>query len=134
MQYAEIASSLIWMLIIFFSYREEVLRRSQMLKDRRHSPVEEAVYWVEHSLKYPFSLTPKSLDLSVIQLHLVDINIFITLGLLTVLYIFYFISSIAKKIVLKAIRKPKQKVQWWKINQNYLLIIIVYILFNDIYS
>lgn len=91
-------------------YKEEVLRRSKILKDRRHSPVEEAVYWVEHSLKYPYSLTPKSLHLSAIELHLIDVKIFLTLGLLTVLYMFYFAFNLTKKIVLKAIRKPKQKV------------------------
>ncbi|XP_066904016.1 UDP-glucosyltransferase 2 [Halyomorpha halys] len=92
-------------------YREEILRRSKMLKDRRHSPVEEAVYWIEHTLKYPFALSPKSTSLSAIEFHLIDVKIFITLVLILVLYILYHILNITKKIVLKVIRKPKQKVQ-----------------------
>lgn len=81
-----------------------------MLKDKRHSPVDEAVYWVEHSLKYPYSLTPKSVNLSAIELHLMDVKIVLTLGLLIVSFIFYFVLSITKKITRKAIWIPKQKV------------------------
>ncbi|XP_014286934.1 UDP-glucosyltransferase 2 [Halyomorpha halys] len=91
-------------------YREASLRRSKMLRDMRHSPVEEAVYWIEHTLKYPFALTPKSTNLSAIEFHLIDVKIFITLALILILYILYFVFKIAKNIALKAIRKPKQKV------------------------
>nr|XP_014286924.1 UDP-glucuronosyltransferase 2B17-like [Halyomorpha halys] len=91
-------------------YRDEILRRSKILKDRRNSPVEEAVYWIEHTLKYPFSLTPKSTNLSAIEFHLIDVKIFITLVLILVLYMLYSGFTIAKKIVLRAIRKPKQNI------------------------
>ncbi|CAH1389496.1 unnamed protein product [Nezara viridula] len=92
-------------------YRKEILRRSTILKDRRHSPVEEAVYWVNHALKYPFALSPKSVNLSTVQLHLIDVKIFITLGLFLVLFIFYFVFTIIRKMTRKTIRKHKEKVQ-----------------------
>ncbi|CAH1389494.1 unnamed protein product [Nezara viridula] len=92
-------------------YREEVLRRSKILKDKRYTPVEEAVYWIEHTLKYPFTLTPKSLGLTATELHLLDVKIFVTLGLLLVLFMIYFFTNLIKNIVLKTRRKPKQKVQ-----------------------
>ncbi|XP_066904020.1 UDP-glycosyltransferase UGT4 [Halyomorpha halys] len=85
-------------------------------KDRRHTPAEEAVYWVEHSLKYPFALTPKSINLSAIELHMIDIGIFVTSVLLFSLYIIYFIFKFLKTLVCRNIKiKHKQKfIKLWK--------------------
>lgn len=58
-------------------YKEEAMRRSKLLRERRHSPAEEAAYWVEHSIKYPNVLTPKGAFIPFVQLHLIDVQLFL---------------------------------------------------------
>ncbi|XP_024217739.2 UDP-glucosyltransferase 2-like [Halyomorpha halys] len=68
-------------------YKEEVMRRSKMVRDRRQSPAEEAAYWVEHAIKYPNVLTPKAATLSFVQLHLIDIKLFLLATMISLLWV-----------------------------------------------
>ncbi|CAH1389498.1 unnamed protein product [Nezara viridula] len=86
-------------------YREEALRRSKIFKDRRQTPAEEAVYWVEHSLKYPFALTPESTKFSAVVLHMLYIKLFITLVFFLAIYILYSVIKVVKTLTCKTKRK-----------------------------
>lgn len=52
-------------------------RRSQMLKDKRQPPMDEAIYWIEHAIKYPNMLTPKSAQQPFWVLHQIDVLVFL---------------------------------------------------------
>ncbi|CAH1389500.1 unnamed protein product [Nezara viridula] len=91
-------------------YREKALRRSKIFKDRRQTPAEEAVYWVEHSLKYPFALTPMSTTLTAIEFNLIDVKIFLTTAILLTSCSIYLALKFAKKIVCNTKIKSKQKI------------------------
>ncbi|CAH1389503.1 unnamed protein product [Nezara viridula] len=72
--------SLTWALKEILSnprYRNEAQRRSQMLRNRQHTPLAEAVYWVEHAIKYPNFLTPKSAFMSFWEKRIFDVGTFI---------------------------------------------------------
>lgn len=72
--------------------------------------MEEAVYWVEHSLKYPFALTPKSIYLSAIELHMIDVTSFIISVLIIVMLIIYSVFKGVKSCICKTKEKAKLKV------------------------
>lgn len=68
-------------------YKEEMTRRSKIFRDRPMEPLDEAVFWIEHVIKYPDVLKPKALTLSYIQLHLIDVKLFIVAVFLAVVFI-----------------------------------------------
>lgn len=85
------------------------MKRSKLFRDKPDEPVKTAAYWIEHAMKYPNVLTPKSASLSYIQLHLLDVKLFIGVVIFTVLYtVWKLIATIA--VLLKgksAIKKTK---------------------------
>ncbi|CAH1389499.1 unnamed protein product [Nezara viridula] len=87
-------------------YKEEAMRRSKLFRDRRHSPAEEAAYWIEHAIKYPNVLTPKAAWLSFVQLHLIDVQLFLLAAIVSVWYI---TCKLFGAVVGLCKSKPKQK-------------------------
>ncbi|CAH1389492.1 unnamed protein product [Nezara viridula] len=69
------------------TYKEKMTRRSEIFRDRAVEPIDEAVFWIEHVIKYPNVLQPKSTSLSFIQLHLIDVMLFIISVFLAVVII-----------------------------------------------
>lgn len=67
-------------------YKEEMMKRSRIFRDKQEEPVKTAAYWIEHAMKYPNVLTPKSASLSYIQLHLLDVKLLIGAVIFTALY------------------------------------------------
>lgn len=68
-------------------YKEDVLRRQNLLMDQRHTPLETAVYWVEYVIRHkgaPHLYSP-SRDMNVFQYYSVD-----TLAILAVVLFFFF--------------------------------------------
>ncbi|CAH1389501.1 unnamed protein product [Nezara viridula] len=95
-------------------YKEEAMRRSKLFRDRRHSPAEEAAYWIEHAIKYPNALTPKAAWLSFVQLHLIDVKLFLLAALISILYgISKLLSTVGKLWKSKSTEKldPKKKLK-----------------------
>ncbi|CAH1389510.1 unnamed protein product [Nezara viridula] len=68
-------------------YKEEAERRSSMLRDTQTSPVDDAVFWIEHAIKYPNSLTPRSAYMSFIVVNLIDIKIILLIVIISLYYI-----------------------------------------------
>ncbi|XP_066904014.1 UDP-glucosyltransferase 2 [Halyomorpha halys] len=92
------------------SYKNEIMKKSKIFRDRPEEPVKTAVYWIEHAMKYPNVLTPKSASLSYVQLHLLDVKLFLGTVLLTALYIIWkLLASISRLFKGKpAVRKAKR--------------------------
>ncbi|CAH1389509.1 unnamed protein product [Nezara viridula] len=67
-------------------YKEEAERRSSMLRDTQNSPVDEAVFWIEHAIKYPNALTPRSAYMSFVVVNLIDIKIILLIVILSLYY------------------------------------------------
>ncbi|XP_014286944.1 UDP-glucosyltransferase 2 [Halyomorpha halys] len=87
-------------------YKEEAMKRSKLFRDRIQSPAEEAAYWIEHSIKYPNVLVPKGAWLSFVQLHLIDIQLFI---LAAVICLFCVTCKLLKAVGSLCKSKPKEK-------------------------
>ncbi|CAH1389506.1 unnamed protein product [Nezara viridula] len=89
------------------SYRDVVKYKSQMLRDRRHTAQEEAIYWVEHAIKYPNSLTPRSAFMSFWEKRIFDVGTFFILTIILMYILLKCIMAIFKKS--KHISKKKEK-------------------------
>ncbi|CAH1389502.1 unnamed protein product [Nezara viridula] len=87
-------------------YKEEAMRRSKLFRDRRHSPAEEAAYWVEHAIKYPNALVPKAVWLSFVQLHLIDVQLFILATAICLIWVTSKLICVVRKLCKS---KPKEK-------------------------
>ncbi|XP_066904018.1 uncharacterized protein [Halyomorpha halys] len=81
------------------TYKEQMTRRSKIFRDRLVEPLDEAVFWIEHVIKYPDVLKPKALSLSYIQLHLIDVMLFVISVLLAVVFIAWKTITITVKIL-----------------------------------
>ncbi|CAH1389493.1 unnamed protein product [Nezara viridula] len=78
-------------------YKEEIMKRSKIFRDKPEEPVKTAAYWIEHAMKYPNVLTPKSASISYIQLHLLDVKLFVGVILSAILYaVWKLLATIAK--------------------------------------
>lgn len=67
-----------------------------MLRDKRQHPLDEAIYWIEHVIKFPNMLTPKSAYQPFWVLHQIDVLVL----LLIVFSMFVLISrSIISRVV-----------------------------------
>ncbi|XP_044265189.1 uncharacterized protein LOC123011680 [Tribolium madens] len=88
-------------------YRENVQLRSSLIKSEPIKPLDKAVHWVEHVLKYKGAehLKNASTKLNLLQYLLIDVVVFIFTVLFLVLLIFY--KSV--KIILILIRKMTKK-------------------------
>ncbi|CAH1389507.1 unnamed protein product [Nezara viridula] len=90
------------------SYRERMLQRSRMVKDRRHSALDEAVYWIEHAIKYPNVLTPASAYMTFLELHMLDLAfIILVLLIVTVTIILSLYKTFARTSFLSEKKKIK---------------------------
>ncbi|XP_014281893.1 UDP-glycosyltransferase UGT5 isoform X2 [Halyomorpha halys] len=69
------------------TYKEEIIRMSKIFRDRPVEPVDEAVFWIEHVIKYPNVLKPKALSMSYIQLNLIDVILLLLSVFLAVIFI-----------------------------------------------
>ncbi|CAH1389490.1 unnamed protein product [Nezara viridula] len=89
------------------TYQEEMTRRSKIFRDRAVEPLDEAVFWIEHVIKYPDVLKPKATSLSFIQLHLIDVMLFIIGAFLAVVIVAWKTISILMRM-LKGKYTPKK--------------------------
>lgn len=88
-------------------YKEEISRRSKMLRDKRQNSLEEAIYWVEHAMKYPNALTPKAAELNFFQLHLIDIKLFILILLFIAYILLCRVIKLSKKYCYKFVKEKR---------------------------
>lgn len=72
-----------------------MMQRSRMVRDRRHSALDEAVYWVEHAIKYPNALTPASAYMNFFELHMLDLAL---TALVLLIVVLGFLVSLCKVI------------------------------------
>ncbi|XP_059481176.1 UDP-glucosyltransferase 2-like [Neocloeon triangulifer] len=88
-------------------YKSNAARRSEIAKDSLHTPLEEAIFWVEYVIRHKGAkhLRPAGQHLNWIQLHSIDVIAFL---LAPVLLILLLIKKIVKKIFLKDKRKLKK--------------------------
>ncbi|XP_072013472.1 UDP-glucuronosyltransferase 2C1-like [Amphiura filiformis] len=78
-------------------YQETVTRYSEILRDK--PPLETAVHWIEHVLKFGGShLRPKAFELSWIQYHLIDVGAFLVAILLFVISLLSFIVYLSCRL------------------------------------
>ncbi|XP_014275846.1 UDP-glycosyltransferase UGT4 [Halyomorpha halys] len=93
------------------SYRERVQQRSRMVKDRRHSALDEAVFWVEHAIKYPNALTPASAYMTFLELHMLDLGLTVLVLLIVMVAILCFLCKAFAMLGGLSTNKKKLKAQ-----------------------
>lgn len=78
-----------------FRYRENIQYRSSLLKDDFIKPIDKAIYWVEHVLKYKGAphLQNNSRKLNLLQYLLIDVIAFI---LAVLFFVTFFVYKICK--------------------------------------
>nr|XP_024216492.1 UDP-glucuronosyltransferase 1-9 [Halyomorpha halys]XP_024216493.1 UDP-glucuronosyltransferase 1-9 [Halyomorpha halys] len=91
------------------TYKDEMTRMSKMFRDRLVEPVDEAVFWIEHVIKYPDVLKPKALSMSYIQLHLIDVMLFVISVLLAVVFIAWKSITIIVRLFKRKSTPSKEK-------------------------
>ncbi|KAJ8030026.1 UDP-glucuronosyltransferase 1-2 [Holothuria leucospilota] len=89
-------------------YKERVQHYSDIHHDLPMTPLERAVYWIEHVMKFGDQhLRPRSADMSFIELYMIDVAVF----LLFVLFIVLYIDFLVLKICYKCCCTPKSKLK-----------------------
>ncbi|XP_014275916.1 UDP-glucosyltransferase 2 [Halyomorpha halys] len=91
------------------TYKEKMIKRSKIFRDRPVKPLDEAVFWIEHVIKYPEVLKPKALSLSYIQLHLIDVTLFVIGVFLAVMFIMWKSITIFVRILKRKSTPKKEK-------------------------
>ncbi|CAH1389491.1 unnamed protein product [Nezara viridula] len=91
------------------TYKEEMARRSKIFRDRAVEPLDEAVFWIEHVIKYPDVLKPTATSLSFIQLHLIDVMLFIIAVFLGVVIIAWKSIKVLFRVFNKKTMHKKEK-------------------------
>nr|XP_014275923.1 2-hydroxyacylsphingosine 1-beta-galactosyltransferase-like [Halyomorpha halys] len=86
-------------------YKAEAERRSALLRDTRTSPVDDAVFWIEHSIKFPNALTPRSAYMSFVVLNLIDVKFI----LLIIIFSMYYVAR--RFIISNNLKVPTNKVK-----------------------
>nr|QIK00365.1 UDP-glycosyltransferase [Xylotrechus quadripes] len=88
-------------------YRNEVQRRSQIMRDRQVHPLDEAIYWVEYVIRHNGAkhLRVAYLDLAWYQYYLLDVIAFI----LAVIVVTYLLLRTVLRYVLRKCRSRKVK-------------------------
>lgn len=85
---------------------------SEKFKDRPLSPMDTALYWIEHIIKFKGGqhLRSPGVNLPWYQYYLIDV-LGLILGLIVLtLYLFYKVPKIVFAAISQAIKKEKQKV------------------------
>ncbi|XP_972349.3 UDP-glycosyltransferase UGT5-like isoform X1 [Tribolium castaneum] len=87
-------------------YRENVLKRSKIMKDRPIKPLDNAIYWIEYVIRHQGAphLRYPGMDLNWFQRNLLDVGAFATIALLLILAL---IRLIVKLIFNKKVTKEK---------------------------
>ena len=100
------------------SYKERILRLSAMLKDRPLTPMQTAIHYIEHVIKYGGDdLRPESVDLPFYQFWCLDLLAFIIVCFVVFSYIICKFcgclcrSCCRRKVIIKPKPKPKPKSQ-----------------------
>ncbi|XP_026679488.1 2-hydroxyacylsphingosine 1-beta-galactosyltransferase-like [Diaphorina citri] len=81
-----------------FSYKLAALKASRRFNDRQNSPLNTAIWWVEYVLRHHGAPHLRSAfdDLSWVEFLLLDVLAFVTVVLLTVLYVLLWIARAVK--------------------------------------
>lgn len=100
------------MLTLFsFRYRDNIRKRSSLLREQLVKPMDLAVYWVEHILKYNGGkhLQHAGLKLSWYQYYLLDVMAFlVTIFVLSGLINFFVVKKVWS-FVWRKLKQPKIK-------------------------
>ncbi|RZC32879.1 UDP-glucuronosyltransferase 2C1-like, partial [Asbolus verrucosus] len=96
-------------------YRQNVQKRSKLMHDRPLKPIDSAVYWIEHVIRYKGAphLRPAGVDLKWYQREMVDVILFIFLGVTTICVIIYvtvkkLIALVGRKTTKTPIKNVKE--------------------------
>lgn len=75
------------------SFREKIIKRSMIMKDRPLSPLDTAVYWIEYALKHKdlSHLRPASNNLTLYQLFLLDFAVILFPSILILIFLVFYI-------------------------------------------
>lgn len=91
-----------------FRYRENIKKRSSLLRDTLVKPMDVAIYWVEHVLKYGGAkhLQHGGLKLRLYEFYLLDVIAFLTaLFILVAVFNYYIIKKLWNYRKLKVLTK-----------------------------
>ncbi|KAJ8030021.1 UDP-glucuronosyltransferase 2C1 [Holothuria leucospilota] len=76
----------------FYRYKERAQHYSDIHNDLPMTPLERAVYWIEHVMKFGDQhLRPRSADMNSLELYMIDVTVFLIVVLFVGLYIDYLI-------------------------------------------
>eukprot|EP00057_Strongylocentrotus_purpuratus_P015073 XP_011669547.1 PREDICTED: UDP-glucuronosyltransferase 2C1 [Strongylocentrotus purpuratus] len=90
------------------SYKVNVMKGSGILRDRLASPLDTAVFWIEHVVKYGGDhLRLRSTEMGFIQLNSLDVAAFLVVLFLIIIYIDYLVIRGCYRCVCKRTRKQK---------------------------
>ncbi|BES95128.1 glucuronosyltransferase [Nesidiocoris tenuis] len=89
------------------SYKEAMIRRSAMFRDKITDPTTEAVYWIEYVLKHGNVLQPTSARMSFIQLYLLDVLFVLILSFSVLFFVLRY--SLKKLVGLVVARNGQRK-------------------------
>lgn len=97
-----------------FRYQINIKKRNQLFNNRLTSPLETAMYWIEHLIKFKDGshLKSASLELAWYQYFLLDVMLAIIVIILSIVYVSYLIVKIlfknVKIIKLRQINKKNE--------------------------
>ena len=96
---------------IQFSYKENVMKLSQLMKDELVPAKDVAVYWIEHVLRHGGTkhLQSKAKDMPFYQLYMLDVWALLVASFILTIYATYRVVSCIKNRCLS--RKIKVKTQ-----------------------
>ncbi|XP_041475986.1 UDP-glucuronosyltransferase 2C1-like [Lytechinus variegatus] len=90
-------------------YKDNVVKASGILRDRLASPLDTAIFWIEHVVKFGGDhLRLRSTEMGFIELNSLDVVAFLVVLLLTILYVDYLILRGCYRCLCKRARKQKR--------------------------
>jgi glucuronosyltransferase len=80
-------------ILLILSFKDNLARRSAIMKDQPETPLERAVFWTEYVIRHKGAphLRSAARDLTWYQYHLIDVWAFIIFVILAVLAVIFFI-------------------------------------------
>lgn len=92
---------------VCYSYKENIRLRSKLMHDQPLKPIDSAVYWVEHVIRYKGAphLRSAGLDLKWYEREMIDVFLFIIVVIAT---IYICINKLWQAVCFKKRKSPKK--------------------------